>query len=92
MASFHSGMLTLQLWLMSSGKLEAVQTGQRGKIGSMPPKPCAPALTRVDHVPGTAGVQAVASEGNPIQPINGQTEYDLIRTPGQALQNMFNCL
>jgi uncharacterized protein YjbJ (UPF0337 family) len=45
MASFHSGMLTSQLSLMSAGKLEVVQKDQRRKTGFMPPKPCAPALT-----------------------------------------------
>jgi uncharacterized protein YjbJ (UPF0337 family) len=45
MALFHSGMLRSQLWRMSSGKLEAVRTDQRRKIGSMPPKPCALVLT-----------------------------------------------
>jgi uncharacterized protein YjbJ (UPF0337 family) len=44
MASPHSDMMTSQPWLMNSGKLEAVQTDHRKKIGSMQQKNCDPAI------------------------------------------------
>jgi hypothetical protein len=52
MASPDSDMMTSQPSLMNSGKLEAVQTDHRKKIGSMPQKNCDPALTPVDPVLG----------------------------------------
>ena len=55
MASPHSDMMTSQPSLMNSGKLEAVQTDHRKKIGSMPQKNCDPALTPGDLVRGDHG-------------------------------------
>jgi hypothetical protein len=48
MASRRSVTLISQPSLIDSGKLEAVQTDHRKKIGSMPHKNCDPALTPVD--------------------------------------------
>ena len=45
MASLLLDIVTLRLWLTNSGKREAVQTVLRKKIGSVPPKPCAPVPT-----------------------------------------------
>jgi hypothetical protein len=55
MASRRSATLTSQPSLMNSGKLEAVQTDHRKKIGSVPQKNCDPALTPADPVLGDDG-------------------------------------
>jgi hypothetical protein len=50
MASPHSDTMTSQRSLMNSGKLEAVQTDHRKRIGSMPRKNYDPALIPVHRV------------------------------------------
>jgi hypothetical protein len=67
MALLHSDMMTSQPSLMSSGKLEAVPTDHRKKIGSMPQKNCDPALAPGDPVLGDHGCPKCSGEMEPTE-------------------------
>ena len=67
MASPRSGMMTSQPSLMNCGKLEAVQTDRRKKIGSMPQNNCDPTRTPADPTLGDRLCPKCGAEMEPIE-------------------------